>query len=69
MKLLKTIAAMGGLAVAMGAVSAPAGAADDYYKGKTIRFIVGFGAGGGYDSYSRMLAPLFSKELGASVIV
>ena len=69
MKLLKTVAAMGGLAMALGAVSAPAAAADDYYKGKTIRFIVGFGAGGGYDAYSRMLAPLFAKELGASVIV
>ena len=44
-------------------------AADDYYKGKTIRFIVGFGPGGGYDAYSRMLAPYFAKELGASVIV
>jgi len=44
-------------------------AADDYYKDKTIRFVVGFGAGGGYDAYSRMLAPHFAKELGASVVV
>lgn len=69
MKLLKAVAAMGGLAMAVGAFSAPATAADDYYKGKTIRFVVGFGAGGGYDAYSRMLAPLFAKALGASVIV
>ena len=69
MKLLKTVAAMGGLAMAMGAIAAPATAAEGYYKGKTIRFIVGFGAGGGYDSYSRMLAPLFSKALGATVVV
>jgi tripartite-type tricarboxylate transporter receptor subunit TctC len=44
-------------------------AADPYYEGKTIRFVVGFGAGGGYDTYSRMLAPLFAKETGATVIV
>jgi tripartite-type tricarboxylate transporter receptor subunit TctC len=58
-------------AAALGLISAaaPATAADNYYKGKTVRFIVGFGAGGGYDTYSRMLAPLFEKELGATVIV
>lgn len=44
-------------------------AASDYYKGKTIRFVVGFGAGGGYDAYARMLAPRYAKELGASVVV
>jgi tripartite-type tricarboxylate transporter receptor subunit TctC len=44
-------------------------AASEFYKGKTIRFVVGFGAGGGYDAYSRMLAPRFAKELGASVVV
>jgi tripartite-type tricarboxylate transporter receptor subunit TctC len=44
-------------------------AADDYYDGKTVRFIVGFGAGGGYDAYARMLAPHFAKRLGATVIV
>jgi tripartite-type tricarboxylate transporter receptor subunit TctC len=44
-------------------------AADPYYKDKTIRFIVGFGAGGGYDAYSRMLGPHFQKLLGATVVV
>lgn len=60
-------------AVALGAAvlafQPAAYAADDYYKGKTIRFIVGFGVGGGYDAYSRMLAPRFAKELGATVVV
>jgi len=55
--------------VAMSAYQPTAYAASDYYKGKTIRFIVGFGAGGGYDAYSRMLAPRFAKELGATVVV
>lgn len=33
-----------------------AAAADDFYKGKTITFLVGFSGGGGYDSYARLLA-------------
>lgn len=40
-----------------------------FFAGKTVRFVVGFGAGGGYDSYARMLAPYLSKTLGATVIV
>ena len=34
-----------------------------------MRFVVGFGPGGGYDAYARMLAPYLSKTLGATVIV
>lgn len=30
-------------------------ASDDFYKGKTIRIIVGFAAGGGFDTYSRAI--------------
>jgi tripartite-type tricarboxylate transporter receptor subunit TctC len=30
--------------------------ADEFYKGKTIRFIVGYAAGGGYDTYTRAIA-------------
>ena len=41
----------------------------DFYRGKTIRMIVGYGPGGGYDSYARMIAPYIGRELGASVIV
>jgi len=35
---------------------AHAQAANDFYQGKTISFIVGAGAGGSYDSYARLLA-------------
>jgi tripartite-type tricarboxylate transporter receptor subunit TctC len=63
------LAAVAGI-VAAGLLSIPAQADDhDYFKDKTITFIVGFGAGGGYDAYSRMLAPHFEKELGAQVLV
>ncbi len=40
-----------------------------FFSGKTVRFVVGFGAGGGYDAYARMLAPYLSRTLGAKVIV
>jgi tripartite-type tricarboxylate transporter receptor subunit TctC len=30
--------------------------AEDFYKGKTMRFVVGSAAGGGYDTYTRMIA-------------
>jgi tripartite-type tricarboxylate transporter receptor subunit TctC len=37
--------------------------AGDYYQGKTIRFIVGFAAGGGYDAYTRMVARYISRYI------
>src|SRR4051812_24286354 len=40
-----------------------------FYAGKTVRMIVGSGVGGGYDVFSRLIAPYLSKTLGAQVIV
>ena len=37
--------------------------AQDFYKGKTIRFIVGQAAGGGYDTYGRLIARHISKHI------
>jgi tripartite-type tricarboxylate transporter receptor subunit TctC len=55
------------------AVMAPAARAQDaeraYFSGKTVRMVVGYGPGGGYDAYARMIAPHLSKVLGASVVV
>ena len=42
-------------ALLAGAIASPA-AAEDFYKGKTIEFIVGGNAGGGYDVYARTIA-------------
>jgi tripartite-type tricarboxylate transporter receptor subunit TctC len=39
-----------------GALLALPAAADDFYKGKQIKLIVGSGTGGGYDAYARLLA-------------
>src|SRR6266446_4274758 len=35
----------------------------DFYKGKTIQIIVGFGVGGGYDLYARALARHLGKHI------
>lgn len=35
----------------------------DFYKGKTIRITVGFGAGGGYDLYARFLAEHLGRHI------
>ena len=40
-----------------------------FYKGKTVKFVVGFGTGGGFDAYARMIAPPLGKALDASVVV
>ena len=37
--------------------------AADFYKGKTIRFIVGFSPGGGYDTYTRAIARYIAKYI------
>lgn len=36
---------------------------DEFYKGKTIRFIVGAPAGGGYDTYTRAIARHLGKHI------
>jgi tripartite-type tricarboxylate transporter receptor subunit TctC len=40
----------------------PAGA-QDFFKDKTIRFIVGYSAGGSFDLYTRVIARHFSKHV------
>jgi len=47
-------------------------AADDVktaYVDRTIRLIVGYGTGGGYDAFARLIAPELARETGASVVV
>lgn len=43
----------------------------NFYQGKTVRIVVGFSAGGGYDQYSRVIARHLSKYIpgNPSVIV
>jgi len=37
--------------------------ASEFFKGKTIRFIVGYAPGGGYDTYTRLVASHISKYI------
>lgn len=60
------------LGATIGLMATAASAQQDqaaFFKGKTVRIIVGFGAGGGYDAYARMIEPYLAKALGATVIV
>jgi len=52
-------------------LASPALAADaDYFKGKTITYIVATGPGGGYDTYGRLIAKYIQKYLpGSRVLV
>jgi tripartite-type tricarboxylate transporter receptor subunit TctC len=43
-------------------------ATTDFYKGKTLTVIVPYGPGGGYDQWSRIIAPYMQKYLGASKV-
>ena len=43
--------------------AAPKAVAEEFYQGKTIRFLVGFAAGGGFDTYSRMIARHIGKHI------
>jgi tripartite-type tricarboxylate transporter receptor subunit TctC len=42
---------------------AAAASADDFYKGKSIRIVVGFSAGGGFDTYARAIARHMSRHI------
>jgi len=36
---------------------------DDFYKGKTVKIVVGFSAGGGFDTYARAISRHMSKHI------
>jgi tripartite-type tricarboxylate transporter receptor subunit TctC len=45
------------------ALAAPAKAAAPFYEGKSIRVIVGFSAGGGFDTYSRVIGRHMGRHI------
>ncbi|MBM2804142.1 MAG: tripartite tricarboxylate transporter family receptor [Deltaproteobacteria bacterium] len=47
----------------LGFASPASSSTHDYYKGKTIRFIVAFSPGGTFDAYTRVLARHFGKHV------
>jgi len=46
-------------------LTAPSGAEPvaDFYRGKTLRMLIGYGPGGGYDIYGRLVAELLPRHL------
>lgn len=49
--------------IVLGGLLAAAKAQEPFYKGKTIRLIVGLSAGGGYDVYSRAISRHMGKHI------
>jgi len=53
-----------GLATALlSAVPTQAEPAADFYRGKTLRLLIGYGPGGGYDIYGRLVAEFLPRHL------
>lgn len=52
----RTLAAASGLALMASGLPVQADPIEDFYKGKTLRIVIGYGAGGGYDLYGRVFA-------------
>jgi len=51
------------VALALSAIAAGAAHAEDFYKDKTVNFIIPSAAGGGYDAYSRLIANHIGRHL------
>lgn len=65
MREIRTLAAI--IVVAVWLAASPTGLpAQDFYKDKTVRFIVGYSAGGSFDLYTRVIARHFSKHVPGS---
>ena len=60
--MVRTLTAVMMAGIALALMSGPAWSVADFYKGKTIRFIVGHAPGGGYDAYTRTTARHITKH-------
>jgi tripartite-type tricarboxylate transporter receptor subunit TctC len=48
---------------ALTSIGARADAVGDFYRGKTVNVVVGYGSGGGYDVYGRLIATHIGKHI------
>ena len=55
------VAALAALLGSLAQSHAQSDAVADFYKGKTVKIVVGFGVGGGYDIYARLAAEHFGR--------
>lgn len=61
-KLLR-LASVPAIAISFAALNAPVAQAQETFAGKTVRVLIGYGAGGGYDRYGRQVARHIGKYL------
>jgi len=59
------------LSVALWAAPAPSNAdpISDFYRGKTLRMLIGYGPGGGYDLYGRLVAEFLPRHIPGNPII
>jgi tripartite-type tricarboxylate transporter receptor subunit TctC len=60
------------VAVTLGFTSVSGAAADsvaEFYAGKSIALLIGFGPGGGYDAYARVLARHLGKHIPGNPLI
>ena len=70
MGMARRLAAVAAFAAALSCAVAGADEVADFYKGRTLQLIVGYGPGGGNDVYARLLARHMGRHLpGAPAIV
>jgi tripartite-type tricarboxylate transporter receptor subunit TctC len=50
-------------------LSAQAQSSEDFYRGKTIRLIIGYGPGGGYDLYGRVAAEFLGQFIPGNPVI
>jgi tripartite-type tricarboxylate transporter receptor subunit TctC len=56
-------AAISVAAAMLSAVPTQAEPVADFYRGKTLRMLIGYGPGGGYDIYGRLVAEFLPRHL------
>ncbi|MBT5050908.1 MAG: hypothetical protein HOM58_20575 [Rhodospirillaceae bacterium] len=61
-----TLAALGLAVVSGGTAVAPTAKAADFYEGKTITILIGYGFGGTYGKYARLMSKHLPKHLAGS---
>jgi tripartite-type tricarboxylate transporter receptor subunit TctC len=64
--MLRASVALAAVLLAANATTAAAQKADDvaeFYRGKTVRLVIGYGAGGGYDVYAKLLARYIGEHI------
>src|SRR5262245_15041526 len=64
-----TIAVAVGIVAALLSSVATADPIADFYRGKTLRMLIGYGPGGGYDLYGRLVAELLPRHIPGNPII